>query len=66
MVFGQTKAEHNQRLKAVLERIKQSGSTLNAVVDKCGLSIDKVKFLRHVLTILVYIQALTTFVLYNS
>ena len=47
LVFGQTKAEHDQRLKAVLERIKQAGATLN--VDKCDFSIDKVKFLGHVI-----------------
>ena len=46
LVFGQTKAEHDQRLKAVLESI-QAGATLN--VDKCDFSIDKVKFLGHVI-----------------
>lgn len=54
MVFGQTKAEHDQRLKADLEKIKQADSTLND--DKCDLSIDKVKILRHVLTMLVGIH----------
>jgi len=54
VVFGQTKAEHDQRLKADLEKIKQADSTLND--DKCDLSIDKVKNLRHVLTMLVGIH----------
>ena len=47
LVFGQTQAEHDQRLKAVLERIKRAGATLNA--DKCEFSVDKVKFLGHVI-----------------
>ena len=47
LVFGQTQAEHDRRLKAVLERIKKAGATLNA--EKCEFSIDKVKFLGHVI-----------------
>ena len=49
LVFGQTQAKHDQWLKAVLERIKRAGATLNA--DKCEFSIDKVKFLGHVIDI---------------
>ena len=48
LVFGQTQAEQDQRLEAVLERIKKAGATLNA--DKCKFSIDKVKFLGQVNT----------------
>ena len=47
LVFGQTKAEHDQRLKAVFERINNAGATLNA--DKCEFSVDKVKFLGHII-----------------
>jgi len=45
--IGQTKAEHDQWLKAVFERIKNAGATLNA--DKCEFSADKVKFLGHII-----------------
>jgi len=47
LVFGKTKGEHDQRLMAVFDRIKKAGATLNA--DKCEFSVNKVKFLGHVI-----------------
>ena len=37
--------EHNGRLMAVLERLKQARVTLNK--DKCKFSVDQVTFLGH-------------------
>ena len=42
LVFGQTQAEHDQRLKAVLERIKRAGTTLNA--EKCEFLLTRSNF----------------------
>jgi len=47
LVFSQTNAEYDQQLKAVFERIKNAGTTLNA--DKCEFSVDNVKFLGHII-----------------
>ena len=43
LVHGQTMEEHNERVLAVLERIKQAGITLN--FEKCEFSKSCVKFL---------------------
>ena len=48
LVHGRTQAEHDQRLTAVLEKLMESGLTLNK--DKCVFSQACVKFLGQVLT----------------
>lgn len=48
LVHGHTHAEHDQRLEAVLEKLLESGLTLNK--DKCIFSQSSVKFLGQVLT----------------
>ena len=47
LVYGCDQEEHNSRLMAVLERLKQAGVTLNK--DKCSFSVDRVTFLGHVI-----------------
>ena len=47
LVYGCDQEEHNSRLMAVLERLKQAGVTLNK--DKCSFLIDRVTFLAHVI-----------------
>ena len=46
LVYGRDQEEHNSRLMAVLERLKQARVTLNK--DKCCFSVDRVTFLGHV------------------
>ena len=46
LVYGKTQAEHEQRLRKVLERVQQAGLTLNQ--EKCIISTNTVKFLDHV------------------
>ena len=45
-VFGATQEQHNQRLIAMLDRIKTAGVLLNKV--KCKFSVSSVKFLGHI------------------
>ena len=47
MVFGATPEEHDKRLQAGLERIKEAGVTLNA--EKCQFSQTQITFLGHVI-----------------
>ena len=47
LVFGGTRAEHNTRLLAVLQRIEKAGVTLNA--QKCEFHKTSIKFLGHVI-----------------
>lgn len=47
LVFGKDKAEHDERLVAVLGRIEKAGITLNS--EKCEFSKDRVKFLGHLI-----------------
>ena len=47
LVYDCDQEEHNSRLMAVLERLKQAGVTLNK--DKCSFSVDRVTFLGHVI-----------------
>ena len=47
LVFGTTPQEHDERLQAVLERIKSAGVTLNA--EKCQFSQTRITFLGHVI-----------------
>ena len=46
LVYGQTQEEHDQRLVAVLDRIKCAGATLNA--KKCEFSKSSIKFLGQI------------------
>lgn len=46
LVFGKTQQEHDDRLTAVLERIRDARVTLNP--DKCVFSKRQVKFLGHI------------------
>ena len=41
-LHGRTQPEHDQRLEAMLEKLQESGLTLNK--DKCVFSQPKVKF----------------------
>ena len=43
LVYGATQEEHDDRLRKVLQRIKQSGMTLNS--EKCKFSCNWVIFL---------------------
>ena len=45
IVFGQTKEEHDLRLKAALERVQRAGDTLNK--EKCEFGKEKLTFLGH-------------------
>ena len=46
LVHGATQAEHDQRVRAVLQRLQTAGLTLN---DKCEFSKTTVKFLGHMI-----------------
>ena len=48
LVFGKTKAEHDKRLFAVLQRVQNAGITLNT--DKCEFWHDKLTFLGHIIS----------------
>ena len=48
LVFGSNQQEHDFKLHAVLKAIKAAGVTLNS--EKCSFSVDKLKFLRHVIS----------------
>ena len=48
VVFGRTRQEHDQRLKSVLDRIREKKLTLNA--EKCEFGMDKITFMGHVLS----------------
>ena len=47
LIGGKGKAEHDERLRQVLDRMKEAGITLN---EKCELSTKKMKFLGHIIT----------------
>ena len=46
LVFGATQVQHDQRLIAMLDRIKTTGVSLNKA--KCKFSVSSVKFLGHI------------------
>ena len=48
LVFGRDRTEHDQRLAAVLDRLKSANLKLNE--DKCCIRQEEVKYLGHVLT----------------
>ena len=47
VVHGVTKAEHNQRLAAVLRRLEEEGVTL--YLEKCKFGMTTIKFLGHII-----------------
>jgi len=47
LVFGRSKAEHDERLENVLKRISDAGATLNR--DKCSFGQERITFLGHVI-----------------
>ena len=46
LVFGKTQKQHDQRLIATLERLKEAGVSLNKA--KCKFGVSAVKFLGHI------------------
>ena len=46
--MGTTKTEHDERLKAVLQRCEKVNLTLNE--DKCKFGLTEVTYIGHVLT----------------
>ena len=48
LVYGTNEANHDERLRKVMERIRQSGLKLNKA--KCSFRKDEVTFLGHVIT----------------
>ena len=48
LVWGATKEEHNQRLKAVIQRCKDIHMTLNK--EKCSFGSSKVVYLGHIIS----------------
>ena len=47
LVFGRNQQEHDDRLKLVLQKIKEASVTLS---EKCKFSQDSVKFLGHIIS----------------
>ena len=47
LIFGSSTQEHDNRVRAVMERIKKSGMTLN---NKCEFSQTEIKFLGHLIS----------------
>ena len=48
VVYGRDKQEHDQRLKRVLERLKEANLTLNP--EKCEFGMRRIIFMGHVLS----------------
>ena len=48
LVYGESETQHWERLRAVLNRIKESGMTLQK--EKCEFGLTSVKFLGHVVS----------------
>lgn len=48
LVFGYSEAQHNERLKKILDRIAESNVAMNTV--KCVSSVNEVSFLGHLLS----------------
>ena len=48
LVFGQIRAEHDQRLKAMLDRTRERGVRLNP--DKCRIGLTEVSYFEHTLS----------------
>ena len=47
LVWGETIEQHNQRLRNVLKRVKQSGIKLNR--SKCQIGVTEIKYIGHTL-----------------
>ena len=47
LVWGEIIEQHNQRLRNVLERVKQSGIKLNR--SKCQIGVTEIKYICHTL-----------------
>ena len=47
LIYGADQAEHDSRLRAVLERLQTAGVTLNA--QKCVFNKHKIRFLGHII-----------------
>ena len=48
LIYGETQQQHDERLDKVLERLQESGLTLNA--DKCQFACSQLPFLGQILT----------------
>ena len=48
LIFGQSQAQHDIRLRTVLERLSTAGITLNS--SKCEFSKNQLIFLGHVIS----------------
>lgn len=46
IIYGKHKIEHNDRLNKVFKRARESGVKFN--LDKCRISVGKVKYMGHV------------------
>jgi predicted HAD superfamily phosphohydrolase YqeG len=47
LVHGMNQNLHDTRLEAILQKLKETGITLNA--EKCEFSRNKVKFIGHIM-----------------
>lgn len=48
LIWGSNKAEHDERLKKVLDRARQNNIKFNK--NKCRINVDKIKYLGHIIT----------------
>ena len=48
LVFAETQEKHDERIKAVLDKLQHAGVTLNA--EKCEFSKKQIKFLGHIIS----------------
>uniref|UniRef100_A0A8C2B8P6 ribonuclease H n=1 Tax=Cyprinus carpio TaxID=7962 RepID=A0A8C2B8P6_CYPCA len=48
LVWGENEEQHNQRLKRVLERVREKNIKLNS--EKCTFTAQEVKYMGHILT----------------
>ncbi|XP_062578034.1 uncharacterized protein K02A2.6-like [Saccostrea cucullata] len=48
VIYGRDKAEHDERLRKALQRLKDKGLTLN--LNKCEFRMNKITFMGHVLS----------------
>lgn len=48
LIYGKTQEEHDKRLRAVLDKIRQENIKLNK--EKCKINVQKVKYLGHIIS----------------
>ena len=48
LIHGHSEAEHNERVRQVLERLREAGLTLN---EKCEFSRKEIRFLGHIISV---------------